>query len=449
MGSVAVIGAGIAGLAAAHRLLTAGVDVTVYEGADRVGGVVHTVHDSGFLVEDGPNTITAPAPLLRQLLSDLHLLDRMIPAAAVARRRYVIRHGRPVSLPSGPLDLLTTALLSPRGRLRLLAEPFAAAPPASDESVADFARRRLGSEAAAYLVDPFVAGIFAARADQLSVRYALPRIAAMEREHGSLFRGALAAAKKRTSGSPRRPTIWSLPEGLGELPAALAAPLSGRIEFGAPVLAAARSGDAWELRVDGREAPARHAAIIWAAPAHRLVAALPIDHRSAEALTGLFYAPVAVVALGFRRADVGHPLDGFGMLAPSAEGRRILGTLFSSSLFPGRAPDGMVLLTTFVGGARSPELAADPPEVQLPRVLGELRALLSIRGEPVYHRLVQWPAAIPQYRPGHAAVNAAIDEFERLPGVALAGSYRAGVSVGDTIASGLAAAERIMARPPG
>ncbi len=439
--SVAVVGGGVTGLAAAYRLHSRGHLVTVYEAAPRVGGVVRTERREGYLAEAGPNTLTEPEPLVAALLEELGLAGRRVEAAEAARTRYVVRGGRPVALPSSPRDLLTTRAFSLRAKLTILAEPFLRrGEPAGEESVAGFVRRRLGGEVLDYAADPFVAGIYAGDPAALSMRHALPRLYALEREYGSLVRGAFARGRRSL-----RP--FSFPDGLGEIPLALAARLGDRIRSDAPVQTIAHAAPGWLVR--GADDETRHDAIVLAVPAHAFATLRmegPSGARLAE-LAAIPHAPVAVVTLGFRRGDVAHRLDGFGVLVPAVEQRRLLGTLFSSTLFPGRAPPGHVTLTTFVGGARQPDLAALEAGAMVALVQEELAELLGARGEPTFRHVVRWSRAIPQYVLGYERWLDLMAEIERgNPGLFLAGSYRGGVALGDALRSSLEVAMRVEGR---
>ncbi|HEV2736449.1 MAG TPA: protoporphyrinogen oxidase, partial [Longimicrobiaceae bacterium] len=397
-----------------------------------------------------PNSMADPPPAVRALLREAGLEARLLPTGPAARRRYVVRGGRPVAVPLSPPQLLLSPLFSPAGRLRVLWEPWAAPGRGGEESVAALARRRFGREVLDYAVEPFVGGIFAGDAERLSARHAFPRLVAMEERHGSLLRAAVAAAReRRAAGTAPGPASFSFAEGMEELPRALAAGLGDALRTGSPVRAVRRTDAGWEVSAGGDDAPETFDAVVLAVAAHQLPA-LGIEDVEADALRALgeiHHAPIAVAALGFRREDVAHPLDGFGMLVPRVERRRVLGVLLTSTLFPGRAPEGHALLTVFLGGDRSPELVSLPADEREAIVLEELAALLGVRGEPVFRHHAVWPRAIPQYVLGYGEVKARMDALERAsPGLHLAGSYRAGVSVGDTLASGLAAADAVLAR---
>ena len=445
--TAAVVGAGLAGLAAAWRLARAGVRVRVFEAGDRAGGVIRSVREGGWLAEHGANSLAEPPPAVRALLAEAGVEGRLIATRPEAKRRYVVRGGRPVAVPASPPRLLASRLLSLPAKLRVLADPLSRRGAGGDESVAALVRRRLGGEVLDYLVEPFVAGIYAGDPERLSARAAFPRLVAMEERHGSLLRGARETARaRRAAGGPRDPAIGSFAGGMEELPRALAAGLGGAVSLGTAVRAVRRLPGGWAVETGaGEEA---FGAVVLAVPAHAL-GAMEIggsDPEDVAALARIPHAPVAVLVQGFRREDVAHPLDGFGMLVPRVERRRVMGVLFTSTLFPGRAPPGHVSLTTFVGGTRDPGLAALPAERLHALVGEELRALLGVRGAPVFLHHHHWPHAIPQYVLGYGGTQRRMDAVERAcPGVFLAGSFRAGVSVGDTLASGLNAAGSALA----
>lgn len=446
MASVAVIGGGMAGLTAAFRLKAKGYDVTVFEAAAVPGGVIQSVQRDGYLVEYGPNALQTSSPALDILIAEAGLEGEVVDANPAARRRYVVQAGRPVALPTSPPALLNTSLVSWRARLRLLREPLVRpAPPEAEETVAAFVRRRLGPDWLAYVADPFVAGVFAGDPSRLALRHAFPRVHALEQTHGSLLLGQLRAS--RAGGAARR--MVSFRQGLHMLPTALARPLGDHLRLNTRVTALQPDGKAWQVTADGHEGrrETRFDAVVTALPLPRLAPLLAPAAGDVGAFTEVVHPPVRIVALGYPRPAVAHPLDGFGMLVPSAEGTfRILGTLFSSTLFPGRAPAGHVLLTTFVGGTRHPALALSDAATVQRVVEDDLGRLLGIQGGPSFVCHVQWPQAIPQYDVGYGAVKALADRLEQAhPGLALAGSFRQGVSVGDTVASGAAAAARIHA----
>jgi oxygen-dependent protoporphyrinogen oxidase len=328
-------------------------------------------------------------------------------------------------------------------------EPFVKSGDTADESVAEFIDRRLGSEILDYAVDPFVGGIFAGDPAQLSVRHAFSTLYDMEAEHGSLFRGMIHAARNRTDSSSKKQSIYSFKDGVETLPNALRNALGSRVQVNAPVTSIRLDDQQWHVGTrtpDGATEMHFFDAVISTVPLHRLASIDFNAYVDLDAFGNVPYPPVSVLALGFDRTDISHPLDGFGMLVPTVEDSfSILGTLFSSTLFPGRAPDGKVLLTTFVGGSRRPELGRSETSELRSTVLQDLRDLLGITGQPSFVRHIQWPRAIPQYTREHGDIQLLIKRLEtRHPGLFLAGNYRTGISVGDAMKSGADAAQEAL-----
>ena len=448
--TVAVLGAGVAGLAAAARLQTLGATPTVFEATGRVGGAVQTLQRDGYQVDVGANSMQVKPPLVAEILEHLGLADEIVAAAPDARSRYVVRDGRPVALPSGPKGLLTTPLFSRRARLRAATEPFRRGRPQPDESVAAFVRRRFGAEVADFAVDPFVAGVFAGAPERLAVAHAFPLLAELEREHGSVVRGMMRRARaSRRNGDPSGPPeSVSFRHGMETLPRALAGALDSAIQVDSPVHVVRQDRHGGFLVAAGAVlAPRPFDAVVSTVPLHRVPDFGPV--LDVDALRAARYAPVTVLALGFRRADVAHPLDGFGMLVPRREtSTRILGALFSSTLFPGRAPEGHVLLTCFLGGERRPADAALSQTDQVALATADLGRLLGVAGAPTFVHCHAWPRAIPQYEIGYERVLDRLAEIEAAwRGFRFAGNYRGGVSVGAALKSGWDAAEAVMESP--
>lgn len=446
MAAVAVVGAGVAGLAAACRLQRTGVRVVVYESGDRVGGAVRTERRDGFLAELGPNSLSAPSPQVAGILEELGLTSRLRTAAPEGRNRYVARDGKLVPLPTSPPELLTTRLLSNGAKLAVFGEPLVDPGDSPlEESVAGFVRRRFNQEILDYVANPFVAGIFAGDPEQLAVRYALPRLHALEQSHGSIIK-AMMRRGEAPAGS-----LVSFADGVQELPDAMARALGPAVRLHSRVTQIRLGPKGWTVGA-AYQAAELYDAVIYAAPAHcadEIDVAFDGSERL-KTLASIPHPPVAVLALGFRREAVSHPLDGFGFLVPEVERKHVLGTVFSSSLFPGRAPEGNVLLTTFVGGVRNPDLANADLTTLTARVLDDLRTLLGVRGEPVFRAFQLWPRAIPQYTLSHGRFRDLMDDLERRnPGLALVGSYRDGVSLGEVLVAGDQAGTRLAAEVGG
>ena len=477
MKSVAIIGAGITGLTAAFYLKRQGVPVTVYEASGRVGGVIQSLRSDGYLAEFGPNTLLETSPKIGQLVRDAGLAARRLDPDPKAGARYVVRYQRPIAMPGSPLGFFTTDLFTLRAKLAVLREPFVT--PRRDgveESIAQFVVRRFNQEFLDHAIDALVAGIYAGDPNKLSVTHAFPKLKALEDRYGSLIKGQIFGARERRRRgevAKDRAPKFSFDEGLQVLPDMLAAPLGAAVRLNTAVTKLTRTSDGWSLtlRANGQESPAEHSAVIYCGTAFKL-AELQIEGdapRSSSAgeslaagrergiqldlatFSAIRHPPVASVVLGFRREDVAHPCQGFGLLIPRIEGFKILGTIFSSALFPNRAPAGHLTLTSYIGGERYPELAALPPEELYDLVRQDLRVLLGATGPPTFKHCMVYPRAIPQYNVGYGRFKAAMTQLEaRAPGVFLAGHYRDGVSLSDSIVSGCNVVERIQEflRPP-
>ena len=446
MKPVAIIGGGITGLTAAFKLTQVGIPVTLFESTDRVGGVIQTVRDGNYLAECGPNTILETSPLIGELISDLSLAERRIYSSDQAENRYIVRNKRLVRLPRSPLSFLATSLFSFRAKARLMAEPFIRRPPADEEeSLAKFVRRRIGREFLDYAINPFVAGVYAGAPETLSVREAFPKLHALEQRYGSLLLGQVLGARerKRKGGVLKQNAAkFSFDQGLGTLTDALGQRLKEQIRTGQAIGKLTRQNGAWSLGQAGD-----YSAVLLALPAFRL-AEMQVTCESKPVslamLGDIHYAPVASVVLGFHRQDVEHSLDGFGALNPEVEQLHSLGTIFSSSLFPGRAPLGQVLLTSYVGGLRAPHLVSKTPDELCELVMADLKTVLGVNGESTYRHVFVHRRAIPQYDIGYGRFKTFMNDLEKsVTGLFFAGHCRDGVSLTDSIISGHEAAGRI------
>ncbi len=449
---VAVVGGGISGLATAYFLVRSGCRVVVLEREAGAGGTIRSTREGGFLWEGGPNSAAETTPVIDELLGALGIREQRLYAAEGAKCRYVLRAGRLHALPTGPAGFLSTPLWSVRGKLRLALEPFV--PRARhEESVAEFVSRRLGREFLDYAIDPFVAGVYAGNPRRLSVQAAFPKLYELEQRYGSLIKGALLGARARRKRPDRaRPAarLFSFRDGMATLPDALVAALGDAVHAGARVRGVAATDDGFRIVFD--EAAAREEerfdAVVLSVPAYT---AADLIREWLPTLAGRLgdvkYPPVAVAALGYRRGDLRRELDGFGYLVPEVERRRILGTIWNSSLFPGRAPEGCVLLTSFLGGARQPEYALRSEEEILQLAHEENAAAIGLGAPPMFSRVQRWRRAIPQYNLGHLATVAAIEEAEGAhPGFYVCSNYRGGIALGDCLASAKRTAERVLER---
>ena len=454
MKSVAIIGAGITGLTAAFYLKRKGVAVTLYEASGRTGGVIQSLRRGGFLAESGPNTLLETSPKIAQLIRDAGLQKQRLDTEPKATARYVVGQGQPMLMPGSPLGFMRTKLFSLGGKMAVLREPFVK--PRRDggeESIAEFVTRRLNQEFLDRAVDALVGGVYAGDPYKLSVTHAFPRLKALEDNYGSLIKGQIFGArdrKKTGEVSRDRAPKLSFDEGLQVLPDTLAKYLGDSLRLNSVVHKLTRAADGWTVTTG--EGSAWHDAVIYCGTAYRL-AGIELAGESLRAagkpdlsvFSEIRYPPVAAVVLGFRREDVAHPCDGFGVLVPKVEGFKILGTIFSSSLFPNRAPKGHLTLTSYIGGERYPELARLPDDEIVELALEDLRALLGVSGRPVFVHCATWARAIPQYNVGYGSFKDALSRLEsEWPGLFFAGHYRDGVSLSDSIVSGVNIIERVI-----
>jgi len=446
-----VVGAGISGLVAAYRLKRAGLDVGMIDDGSRPGGVIGTVARDGCLFERGPNSALDTTPLIGELVDSLGLRAELRMASEVSAKRYVVRGGVLTALPMSPGAFLSTRLFSPSAKLALLREPFLRpSAPDAEESIAAFVRRRLGDEFLDYAIDPFVAGVYAGDPEKISVRAAFPKLHALEQRWGSLIRGQILGARERrrqkesaknTAGS------FSFAGGMQVLTDALAAAV-GDIALHTRATGLTRRADGvFALRGERHGEPVewRARALVLATPADTAAALMRGPAAdAAAALYAIAYAPVATVASAYAAPSIAHPLDGFGCLVPRKEQRSILGVLFSSTMFEGRAPAGTVLLTTFVGGQRNPELPGLPEGDIAKLAHAEHAALLGARQAPLFQVVTRWPRAIPQYTLGHLDRIARVEAAAHaLPGLFFCANWKGGVSVGDCIKSGHLSADAV------
>lgn len=439
----AVIGGGVAGLTVAADLADQGRSVALFERGASLGGSISTVRRDGFLIEEGPNSLLDTHPEVTDLLDRLGIVDQRIFALDAAKKRYIVRDGKPQALPVKPFEFFAGTFFSWKAKLRLMREPFVGrSQDGTDESVADFVKRRLGREFLDYAINPFVAGVYAGDPETLSVANAFPKLHQLEQRYGSLIKGQIQGARERrqraeTAKSHAR--MYSFRDGLATLPASLGRRLGARAHTDTRVLGLGRTGDHWVVQTQGKDEvrkEVRARAVVYAGRLPELGAMLNgvSDRVSLTPLQEVRYPPVSVLALGFKRSHIGHALDGFGVLVPEVEDRNILGALFSSSIFEARAPEDHELLTVFVGGTRQPELALLEESTLVEKVLRDLRDLLGVQGDPVMIHRRAWPTAIPQYELGYARVKQTIWQIEsREDGLFFAGNYRAGISVPDTI----------------
>lgn len=424
MYEVAIVGAGISGLTAGLVLSQRGAKVLILEKENRVGGSILTLREQGYIVELGPNTVLLSPSFqdkLKALLGDLPFLE----ANKEAKKRYVLKDNRLIPLPASPLSFLTSPLFTWKDKLRILGEPFRK-PVSYEESIASFARRRLGESLYRYAVGPFVRGVFAGDGEKLSVRWATPKIYQMEKDYGSLIKASIALRK-----GPEPPgALVSFPQGLASLPERMAQTIQAR---GNPILLnqevqriTLQKGE-WHL---GTKKETFHARKLLITGDSKQVASMLSRIEDGLGISRLPYAGVVVLAMGWDKTKIHHPLEGFGFLTPPDYPSPLLGCLFTSSIFPKRAPKGKVLLTAFLGGARYPEVTTWKEEHILEETLKTLTPLLNLEGKPETLWLRRWHRAIPQYEINHGAFVQEVLALEKTyPHLTIGGNLLYGVSL--------------------
>jgi protoporphyrinogen/coproporphyrinogen III oxidase len=449
MNRIVVIGAGISGLAAAWRIRerVPHASVRVLESSARPGGNIWTEYDREFTVElDGKPSTT-------QLCRDVGLGEHLVAASEGSRKnRYLFLNNRLHQLPASPLGLITTPLLSPLAKVRLLFEPFRARLHSvpRDESVAAFARRRFGPEVANTFIDALVTGIHGGDPEHLSVAAAFPRLPKFEREYGSVVRGFIQSAKERRQTAlaagepaPGPQRMWSFRTGLRMLVETLASKLP--VTLNAPVQRITKHAEEW--RIDTPHETLAADVVVLTCPAIQQAQMLAsFDEPLAEAVSQIRYTPIAVVVLGYRREHVPTNLDGFGYIAPQHTRRDALGVQWCSSIFPNRAPNGLVLWRSLCGGVNRRDVMTWDDATLLRRTHLELMHTMNVTGPPVYEKLVRWPHAIPQYTLGHGDRVAAIDTLvAKHDGLILGGNAYRGIALNDCTEQAHTIAERVVA----
>ena len=458
MNRIVIIGGGISGLAAAHRVLelNQAAQVTLLEASDRLGGTIRTEHREEFLLEHGPDSFISEKPHAIALAKRLGIESQLIQTNEEYRRSFIVRDGRLRAVPEGfqllapsrMWPFITSDIFSVSGKVRMAADlllPRKNANGSTDESLASFVRRRLGKEALARMAQPMVGGIYTADPETLSLRATLPRFLEMEQKHRSLILAMLRqgqAQKTGTSGA-RYSLFVSFERGMQVLVDAVT-----RINADLRLKTRAQRltfDHGWTITTDKAE-QIKADAVCLAVPAYVAASLLKDTHEQlAQKLREIKYASTATINFGYRRAAIKHPLAGFGFVVPFIEKRSLIACTFSSVKFSRRAPDDQVLLRAFAGGALQPEIFALDEAEMSKRVESDLRELLGIREDPRFIEVAKWERSMPQYEVGHLDRVSEIEKLvSRLPGLSLAGNAYRGAGIPDCIRSGEAAAESLL-----
>ena len=462
MKRIVIAGGGISGLAVAWaiRRRDPRADVVVLERAARTGGNIRTEHVDGYICETGPDGFLDNAPDSLRLVRTIDLESRLLPSSDAARKRYIFLDGALREVPTSPGGFVTTPLLSFPGKLRVVCEPFARRNGDAEESIFEFAARRIGHEAASVLVDSMVSGIFAGDSRALSLRACFPRMAQFEDEHGGLFRALIALRRNRRKGDAvGAPSgrLTSFTGGMTDLIARLTRKLGDIVRTSTPVLELKNRSDVQGYRsgwpapgyslVTGRGDLEADAVILAGPSADSAVLLRGLDPVLADALEEIPSAPLAVVCLGYDAAEVerSRAIDGFGFLVPRGQNVRILGTLWESSIYPNRAPTGKTLLRVMIGGACDPDAVALDDAQLLSAVRRDLARTMGLAGAPEFTRIIRHHRGIPQYVKGHLARLRRIDTLLQVhPGLFLSGNSYHGVSLNACVSEAEQIAERVL-----
>ena len=438
MKSFIIIGAGISGLTAAVTLKKHGCSVTVLESTEEPGGVAKTLVKDGFRCELGPNTLMVSQPETVTFLKENNLWESAIEAAPFAKNRFVIKNQKLISIPLSPYTFLTTRLLSFQSKLKVIHGLFSSKQITPEEIVADFFDQTFGKEVLQEMVDPFISGIWAGNPAQLNLKHAFPKLFFLKQKHGSLIKAFLNRKKNDVR---RRLISW--PEGLGYLSQKLAKTLSNELHFNTEVQAIHRENNQFYVRTQTQIFKSDY--LILATHTSSTAQLLTPLFAEAISLSKISRASLNVVHLGFDRSAIQHPLNGFGVLISRTRKIRTLGALFSSTLFPQRAPNNQILLTAFVGGIQDPDAINFSDEALVKGVLNDLKPYLDINHPPIFQNIVRWPNAIPQYDSHHHHVLELCQKIENeIPGLFLLGNYRGGISLENVLINAQQLANRLV-----
>ena len=414
---------------------------------------MNTHSQNGWLAEYGPNTILETSTQIKTLITKLGLDREKLYPNSVSSNRFIVKNGKLLPLPLSPLAFISSALFSTQSKFNIIREPFLPKwQNQYEESLSEFVLRRLGQNFLDYAVNPFVAGVFAGDPDRLSVKHAMSKLYKLEQNYGSLIKGQIKKAKLPAEPddiSKNRAKMFSFKNGLQVLPETLASKLKTPIEFNTRVEQVQKVNEGWEITYNQQNEIKTQKAdnLIYAGTGHQLADCKIISDKDVDLSFGneIEYPSVAVLTLGFHKNQIQHNLDGFGLLVPEVENLQILGALFTSSLFPYRAPEDHVTITVFIGGVRQGELALESEEKRLDIALNDLTMLLGISGSPAFIFHKKWTKAIPQYNVGYGDIKSKFQRLEKdNPGLYFTGNYREGISVADTMLQAIQTADNII-----
>ena len=439
--NIIVIGAGISGLTSAYLLSKKGFDVTVIEKNNSVGGSIESVTENGFLFDRGPNSALETTPVIGQLIRELSLENELLYASKQANKRYILRNNILHALPMSPPGLIKTKLFSTKAKLRLMAEPFIGR--SNDgyyQSLAEFVKRRLGQEFLDYAINPFVAGVYAGRPEDLSVKSAFPKLYALEEKYGGLIIGTVRSIrerKKRAEVAKQSAKMLSFKSGMIALPKAIEKYFGSNVLLSSEVISVDKNENGFSVsyQQNGTKNKIDCDAVLSTIPSYTASGIFTkYDKEFKTHADAIYYPPVLVYYLVYDRKDIKQDLDGFGFLIPAKENKSFLGALWSSIIFSDRTDETKAAFTLFVGGSRNPEFVKEERASLLNKVRKEFEALMGITGMPIFTSERFWEKAIPQYNLGYIEHERFFDDFEkRNPGLFISGNYRGGISVGDCV----------------
>lgn len=446
-----IIGGGITGLTTGYLLQKKGLDISVIEKNLRPGGPIQSVEHNGYLVEKGPNSLLLPDKWAEEFIHEIGIGSDILETDPSAKKRYIVRNGRPVAVPASIFQAITTPLFSLKAKIGFLGEPFRRRKRNIDENsetVSQFVKRRMGQEFLDYAINPFVRGVYAGDPDELVLKHAFPMMLGFERDGGSITKGALKHKKRSKAGDGFKKRSVNFRNGLASLPRTIARKLGNRLWLGSNVVAVNRNDQGWQVtwKKDGENFEGFSKHLFICLPS-RGTKELTWPHPISDILEStpdLPYPTVHCLGMGFRREQISHPLDGFGVLVPSKEKHQILGALFNSSMYPNRAPEGECLLTVMLGGRQRPDLAHATESQLIDFASKDLQSLLGAKGKPAFQYLTTWKRAIPQYTVDFGYWKRSIHKLEaEIPSLYFGGHSIDGISIGASMLSAKRLSEKL------